>query len=294
MAFVTSFQEHEDSPQEGGDRTGTLSMTRIFLTAWADRWLFINELFTSGPFGLPASYSTYWPGVLADTFKIDKLISAPVDVTITDPNFAQLAHDTLAKITVTYSPLPLDQQQSDPDDTPLPDGTFATYSQEATTEFRSLPGRACYWESDGVTLPPDVTPVIVDMLTTHTITWNQVRNVPWVTLGNLKGKVNSAVTRLPGSPQRFAAETLLFEGFSDETTLNFFDQNPSRKLTLKFVEKAQHALTTSTVGGAGTGTVYGWNHQFREDTRLYDKPVSDTATPMFQTANFNTLWTATV
>ena len=106
-----SFTEHEDSPQESGNRSGELSFTRIFLTAWADRWQFIGEHYKAGPFGLPASYSSYWPGVLADHFTIDKLTPKPIQASITDPNSEQLEHDTLAKITINYTPLQSDHQQ---------------------------------------------------------------------------------------------------------------------------------------------------------------------------------------
>jgi hypothetical protein len=41
--------------------------------------------------------------------------------------------------------------------------------------------------------------------------------------------------------------------------------------------------------------VYGWNHQWRDDTADYDRVLSaDSDDPMFQTFNFNTLWTAQV
>ncbi|MFN9294716.1 MAG: hypothetical protein ACK6EB_42115, partial [Planctomyces sp.] len=99
-----AFVEHEDSPQESGDRSGELSFTRIFLTAWDDRWAFIAAHYSSGVFGKPASYSSYWPTVRADKFTIDKLTPKPVVESITDPNTQQLKHDTLAKITITYSP----------------------------------------------------------------------------------------------------------------------------------------------------------------------------------------------
>lgn len=295
MPFSTPFEEHEESPKETGDRSGKLQFTRIFTTDWDQRWQFLSELYTSGPFGLPASYSSYWPGVVADTFDIVPLVVDPQPASITNPNYENLRHRK-AKITVNYTPLASDQLSQDPQGTPLPDGTWGTYTQEQTVEFRSLPGRSCKWESDDQKLPDDVHPSVPDMLTTHTVTWNQVTRVPWVTLGNLKGKVNLTACRLPGSQQTFRAGTLLFEGLTDDATLSFVTQQQTRKLVLKFVEKAQHALAADTRGGAapeGSGTVYGWNYQWRDDTGTYDKPVSDTGETLFAEGNFNEIWTAT-
>jgi hypothetical protein len=296
MAYP-SFQEHEDSPQESGGRDGNLQFTRIFLTAWSDRWSFIAEHYRSGPFGLPASYSSLWPGVLADTFQMVPFVTRPEQATISDPNTTQLTHSTLAKITITYKPLDFEQVQQNPEQGPqLPDGTWGTYRQDSNVEFRGIPGRAVMWASDSKKLPPDVQQQVAQPITSHEVTWHQVRVVPWVTLGDMKGKVNEFACMLPGSPQVFQPETLLFEGLADETTLNLYEQQLTRKLTLRFTEMAQSALKTSTRTGAAPAgsTIYGWNHQFREDTGNYDRPInySDSA-PLFQKYNFNNLWTAT-
>ena len=291
MAFVTGFQEHEDSPMESGNRSGELSFTRVFLTAWNDRWSFISELFSSGPFGLPASYSSYWPGVLADTFSISRIVNAPDSVTISDPNFTQLTHSSaVAKITVTYTPI--DVGQPDPGEEAGPAGTWVTYSQSSTTTFKSLPGRALQWLSDSVALPPDVVQSVPDTNTVHTVTWHQVTSPPWVTLNAMAGTVNETAFRLPGSPMTFAPGTLLFEGLDDETTIKFGEQEFSRKLELRFVEQAQKTFTGGASGGAGAGTIYGWNYQYRVDTGAYDKPVNDSGDKMFATYEFNNLWTA--
>ena len=294
-----AFQEHEDSPEESGSRSGEFDFTRIFLTAWEDRWQFIAAHYTSGPFGLPASYSSYWPGVLADKFRINRLVNKPAAATITDPNTQQLEHTgSLARITITYSPLQTDQQQqNDPGEpSPLPTGTWATYNQTSNIEFRTVVGRALIWDSDSKSLPADLTAVVPDSATQHTVTWHQVKLVPWVTLSNMKGCVNQTACRLPGSPQVFQPETLLFDGFDDEVSLSFDGVFSTRKLTLRFVEKAQKALTTTGKGGAAPATadIYGWNHQLRPDTGDYDKVKAfDTSAPLFQLFQFNNLWSAT-
>lgn len=293
MAFYTYFEEHESSPIESGNRSGNLAFRRIFLTTWGDRWNFLSELYTSGPFGLPASYSQFWPGVLADEFNVDRLINAPQSQVITDPNSQLLNHDTLAKITISYTPLDFGSLSDNQEQ--LPAGTYATYSQESNIEFVSIPARTMKWESDDELLPPDINSVVPQVVTSHEVVWNQVKDVPWITLSNMKGKVNESTFSLPGSPQSFTPKTLLFEGLGDETTLSLADQGNTRKLTLRFIEKAQHALETSTVGGAsGSGTVYGWNHMLRPDTQAYDQPINaDDDAPMFQVFDFNGLWSST-
>lgn len=295
MAYP-AFQEHEDSPVERGNRSGELQFTRIFLTAWDDRWNFIGEHFRSGPFGLPASYSSYWPGVLADTFDIGRISNCPDIATITDPNSQQLTHSgAVAKITINYSPLERDIAEAN--DPLVPSGTWADYSQDSNIEFRTIPGRGMKWLSDSALLPPDNNSITPEAVTTHQVTWNQLSVVPWQTIGNAKGCVNSVACRLPGSQQIFLPETLLFEGLADQTTISLTGQVGTRKLTLRFSEKAQKGLVTNAKGGnAPTGsTVYGWNHQYRDDTGTYDKPLNNaTGAPMFAVFDFNTLWTATV
>ena len=292
-----AFQEHEDSPKESGNRSGQFNLTRIFLTAWNDRWEFVAEHMRSGPFGLPASYSTLWPGVLADSFEISRISNLPAG-SVSDPNTDIITHDgTLAVITFVYTPLQADQLQAgDPNDpTPLPAGTWCTYNQDSNTEFRTIPGRGCKWESDSALLPADINEQVPDSVTMHTVTWNQVQVVPWVTLGNMKGCVNSLAFRLPGSPQVFQPETLLFDGLKDEVTLSTDGQWSTRKLTLTFIEKAQKAFSSTARTGASPAgtTIYGWNHQYRPDTSDYDKVLSaDSSETMFQTFNFNTLWTS--
>lgn len=291
------FEEHEDSPLESGNRAGQFNFQRVFLTAFDDRWQFVRHHFVAGPFGLPASYSTDWPGVLADTFQIDRIVNSPDADTVTDPNTQQLTHSTLAKITIGYTPLTADElEQSDPNQQePLPSGTFAKYNQSSNVEFREIVSRAMAWQSDGDILPPDVRAITPQAITTHTVEWSQVRLVPWVTIGNAKGCVNSVTCRLPGSPQFFAPETLLLEGMDDETTIDMQLRVGTRRLVLRFTEMAQKNLVTTADGATSGGTIYGWNHQWREDSGGYDRVVvARGSAPLYKTFDFNLLWSATV
>ena len=163
-------------------------------------------------------------------------------------------------------------------------------------EFRTELGRSMIWQSDSKQLPPDVSSIVPESAAQHTVTWHQVKIVPWVTLGNMKGCVNQTAFRLPGSPQVFQPETLLFDGMDDEISLSFDGQFSTRKLTLKFIEKAQKAFSDTAKGAAAAAgsAVYGWNHQWRPETGQYDKVKSYlTLKPMFQLFEFNSLWSAT-
>ncbi len=61
MPITVPFVEHEESPIESGNRDGDFQFTRIFVTAFDDRWAFVNGIFTGGPLGLPMVYGPGWP-----------------------------------------------------------------------------------------------------------------------------------------------------------------------------------------------------------------------------------------
>lgn len=266
MPISVWFDEHEDSPIEQGNRDGEFTFTRIFLTAWNDRWAFLRGLFTGGILGLPMSYSSDWPGIFADTFDISRLVNDPIKSTITDPSSQQLSHTGLAKITISYKPY-----------TPTEDGTLITYEQQEQGEFVTVPSRGLIWESDGAPLAADVNAAYPTTTTRHVITWAQVRNPPWQILSECINKVNSVGFRIPVTGQLLVAGTLLFAERSATVTLNMSGLT-TWKLTLAFLEKAQTAW--SITGGAAIGgtTVYGWNWQWRDDIGDFDRPKSGVGT----------------
>lgn len=290
MESSVTFWEHEDSPKESGDRSGQFSFERIFLTAWADRNTFIREMMTGGFYGLPQSYSQDWPGLFAESWKVDRIINNPIQGTITNPASQQLSHNTLARITFTYTPIGVTEQ--DPGDEQLPSGTFATYDQEEEGEFLSVPSRGMIWDSDGKRLSPDIVGVIPQTTTRHVVTWHRVVNPPWATMASLINKVNSVAWRIPATGQVFQPETLLFAARSASLTLAY-DSEPTWKLKLTFIEKAQKNLVSTGDGPIGGTTIYGWNHQWREDDGIYDRPVNAKSFHrMFQSADLRTLFTS--
>lgn len=280
MPITVPFVEHEESPIETGNRDGDFQFTRIFVTAWDDRWAFVNGMFTGGPIGLPMIYGPAFQGVFADTFNIDKIAPNPRSTLIADPQSSQLSHNGEAKITIGYKPM-----------VPTEDGTLISYEMQEQGEFVTVPSRGLKWASDNVALSSDVQAAYAATTTRHVITWSQVRNPPWMALSQCINHVNSVPFFVPVTKQLMAAGSLLFAEKSASISLNTLGIT-TWKLTLTFLEKAQTAY--STTGGAAIGgtTVYGWNWQWREDIGDFDRPVSAIGNGYtFQETDFRRIFT---
>jgi hypothetical protein len=262
MPINVPFVEHEESPIETGNRDGDFQFTRIFVTAWDDRWAFINGMFTGGPIGLPMIYGPGFAGVFADTFSIDKIAPNPRNATIYDPQTQALTHAGEAKITIGYKPM-----------VPTEDGTLISYEMQEQGEFVTVPSRGLKWASDNVSLPADVSAAYATTTTRHVVTWSQVLNPPWQTLSDSINHINSVPFLIPITKQLLQPGTLLFSEKSASISLNT-NGRTTWKITLTFLEKAQTSY--STTGGAAIGgtTVYGWNWQWREDIGDFDRPKS--------------------
>lgn len=277
------FEEIDDSPKESGNRTGEFRFTRTFLTAYDQRWTFVNELFTGGFVGLPMAYSSYFPGIFADTFEIEPFVVNPISEAISNPATGQLRHLGKAKITVNYSPM-----------TPSEDGTLIEYEQQEAGEFVTVPSRGLKWYSDNQPLPADYHAAYPTSTTHHQITWSQVRNPPWATMAAMINKANSVAFRVPVTGQVFATGTLIFSARTASITMKTSGLT-TWKIGLTFIEKAQTQWSTLGDGPIGGTTVYGWNYQWREDLGIFDKPVNATdGAPTFQSANLMTIFTSTI
>jgi hypothetical protein len=284
------FEEHEDSPIEGGSRTGEFDFARIFLCRWTERFEFLRGMFTGGFFGLPMSYSAEWPGLIADKYKIERLVNKPTSSVpyISEPISQQLQHDAIAKITINYSPITPEQAENNEG---LPDGTWVTYSQSDSVEFVTIPGRSLKWETSGKVLPPDVNPVTPQNQVRHEVTWHQVLNPPWTVISALKGKVNSIAFRIPGSGQIAFPETVMLIESTAKIALNIASET-RWELSLVFAEKAIKNLTSGRTGAISGTDVYGWNHQWDPQEGIYDRPLTDEGLPMFDSAEMATLFTS--
>lgn len=269
MSITVPFVEHEDSPIESGNRDGEFTFTRIFVCAFDDRFEFLRGIFTGGPLGFPMPYSPAFPGLFADTFSIEKIAPNPRQATITNPQYQALTHNTDAKITIGYKRMTIE------------DNTLITYEQQEQGEFVTVPSRGLKWQSDGQWLPADMNAAYPTTTTRHVLTWAQVRNPPWQTLAECINKVNSVPFRIPATQQFLNAGTLLFAERSASTTLTI-DGLTTWKLTLTFLEKAQTAWSSTGGAAIGSGTVYGWNYQWREDIGDFDRPQTTLGAYTFQ------------
>jgi hypothetical protein len=214
-------------------------------------------------------YSPAFPGMFADTFAIEKIAPNPRQAAITNPQYQALTHNTDAKITITYKRLTID------------DNILISYEQQEQGEFVTVPSRGLKWQSDNQWLPADVDAAYPTTTTRHVITWNQVRNPPWQTLAECINKVNSVPFRIPATQQFLSAGTLLFAERSASTSLTI-EGLTTWKLTLTFLEKAQTSWSTTGGAAIGSGTVYGWNWQWREDIGDFDRPKTSLGAYTFQ------------
>lgn len=284
------FEEHEDSPIESGNRSGEFSFTRIFIVAWADRFEFLRAMFRDGTYG-PQAYSAYWPGLLADKFKIERQVNAPTDnyPVMTDPELEQLQHDCIAKITIDYAPIPPAEAQDQVD---LADGTYASYSMTDAIEFVGFPGRTMQWLNTSKALPPDITPIVCEVITRHEVTWHEVVYPPWDLISSMKGKVNADFMRLPGTQQIAYPETIMLTGCQAKKTYKL-SGDTAWEITLTFTEKAQKSLAPATKGAINQSAsqVYGWNWQYDPEQGEYDKPVTALGEEMFDAADLYSIFT---
>lgn len=282
MTITVDFEEHEDSPIERGDRNSGFSFSRIFLTAYADRFTFLNQMFTTGTAGFPKSYHTAFPNLRCQSFDIERITNRPTGpATITNPETQIIGHNTLAKITIEYGPLDTTFQAGVGTSYP---GTWLTYSRASTIEFVDFSHRSLVWEgTDPVrSLPADFRPTVPITTTRHELVWHYVSSPPWALLQSLKGSVNSVEFPIPVINRAVPIDHLLFLEDSSRTVVKF-DGSIATELTLTFLEKNQGFLST--------GTTYGWNHKLDpgEDPAAdpaFRRPVTaGTGDPMFRSAN---------
>jgi len=277
MSISVPFVEHEDSPIESGNRDGDFQFSRIFVCKFDDRWQFLQGIFTGGPLGFPMEYSPLFPGMFADTFQIEKLAPNPRQSNITNPQYQYLTHNTDAKITIGYKRMTFENN------------ILIEYEQQEQGEFVTVPSRGLKWLSDNTQLPPDVSAAYPTTTTRHVITWSQVRNPPWQTLAECINKVNSVPFRIPATNQWLNTGTLLFAERSASTSLTI-DGLTTWKLTLTFLEKAQTSWSLTGGAAIGSGSVYGWNWQWRDDIGDFDAPISKTGAYTFQSTDLRRIF----
>lgn len=267
VTFGFTVEELESSPDESFDETGGVSNTRRFKVPWASRWAFVN--------GMRRAHYPGFTAVLAEKFRIKPFVNNPANQTITDLTATLNAHD-YAEVQVQYTSVENATREEQPD------GTYLSYRQSSTVEFQTVPSRALKWSSDSALVAPDAHATIMIPITTHVLTWSDVQNPPWELISAARGKLNSQAYAVPVIGLNVEAEGLLFN--SCETSGKFsVSGNTEWELTIELIEKQITAFSDGA-------TVYGWNHQFRDDTNGWDKPVDDSGNLTFQTTDFSNLF----
>ena len=275
MNFGYPIQELDDSPHEKITRDG-VTVTRKFLIPWSRRLDFATRM-TSQNYGYavgPAAYPFY-PYCFVDAIEFTSFNKRPDQFVMTDPASqvntftGKSVRETGCLAVVNYSTLK--GPTSDPKADELPDGTWATYRQTFSGEFMTIPSRALKFSTSGKQLPPDARACLFIPLSDHIITWNKVKDPPWTHISKLRGQVNSASFRLPGSNgQSREAGTILFEGGEVGTDYKV-DPNQPQLWNLSYTFKERRIKSLS----AGT-TIYGWNHLYDPAEDRWDEVVDAT------------------
>lgn len=277
-------EELNDSPSEELSLSG-VSCTRRFLVPWANRILFAKAiLIQAGPFGLgPASYPHGLTATLADRVTVqpfgDRAPDAPNLDLINNTNYYDKA-----LVTVTYKtsdrPSTNDPNQQQEN---LPEGTWATYEQNFSGEFLTIPSRGLLWGSDLEGSSPVRTQVSEDAKATiliplidHVVTWNEVPYPPWKAIREASGNVNNATFRVPVNGLQVSKECLLFEGCQSKTEFKFGLKNLSMtqtwSLTYTFKQRELLALGGDVLTVDGDAGPVGWNHAYRDEIGKWDVP----------------------
>lgn len=287
VASSVTWVEVDDSPRIAAKREGELTATRVFKVAWSDVNTFAAEMLYGGSNGLPQKFPTF-DNLYVDGIDIKPFISSPSGGSFTDTESSNSLHDD-AEVTVTYSPIinsaELDPGNNEspgpqPDDIPLPNGTWIDYRMDFSGEFQTIPSRSLIWNSDSELVAPDAHPAIVIPITDHVVTWYMVDWPPWEAISQMRGRVNDSELRMAATHQRAAAESLLFMGAS---AARQYRQNGSNgwQLTYNFKERSIKGVENISGGGSirikpnQAVSVIGWNYAFRDGkTPAWDVPVN--------------------
>jgi len=149
------------------------------------------------------------------------------------------------RATLTYEADVLTGTREPP--TSLP-GTTLTWTTEGSAEMMSIPRSNLVWDADNEPVGHDVDVGIVVPTVTHSLRWSNVLDPPFERMRQYIGQVN--VAEFLGA----APETLLFAGYTTETTFNQ-DEELVYSMTYAFIEKTLWE----------NGQAKGWNHFWRAD-----------------------------
>ncbi len=188
-----------------------------------------------------------------------------------------------AKVTVTYESVTSGgggpQQQQD-------DGTVISLRTTTGAEYLTVPGRTWHWQNNtGPRLDDDIAPGILIPTEQLTFTWSRVVTPPFDTIESLRGKVNNAAWTPPVGGRSHVSETVLFLGATITT-----DTQPDGTE----ISTVQYDFSAKTVHGTASGTIFGWNHFYRNDlpsgTEHWVNVTDEDNNPPYQLGDFTTLF----
>lgn len=264
LTFGFDFEELGDSPSERVTIDDGVSAVRRFKVPWQYRWAFAGGLLMS-----------QYPGFFAvrcDSISIDPFID-DVTGTVTDLENHLPAYDA-ALIVASYSGTKTATRED------RADGTYITYQQNQTAEFFTVPSRALFWEDNSEQLPPDANAAILIPRGEHVITWHDVESPNWAVLSNLRGRVNDSTYNIPAIGLQAPEETLLYMGSRTSAKVSTSGQT-QWEVSITLSEKKISSYT---------GSVYGWNHTYRDKPAGWVRAVNDSGDPSFQTADLGSLF----
>lgn len=237
---------------------------RVGKVAWDSIDELILECFPSPP-QAPGQFPGI-PWLFCDTMSIETLSPEPgpdeMDVSGDVPTY------DWGKVEINYSTLDYDSQ-SDPNE-------LLTENYDFGAEMMEIASSGMRWFSQSSTQRlPTAIPLFkkIPIMNVET-TWHRVYSIPIVAIRNLIGCIN--VNTFRGC----VAESLLFSGARITYT---FDTQGQQTWTVTY--QFQQKLVWQA------GVAYGWNHQFRPETGLFERIVTPAGNNLYYHGNFQTLLT---
>jgi len=258
------FEELTGSPKMTLTAHNGHSMTRTFLVAWEDSATFATAVFAGGFPGYPTSYPQQ---VALEPFLGENDIASGQ---VVDPSLTT-AQYRWAKATVSYATT--QWGASWPADIPVP----------SHDSVLAVPARATNWEDvtpgdeDKPVPPEDQMNRILIPLIDYNVNWDWVANPPRDKLRGFLGKTNSDTF------MGCEAETLLCEGA--HISPSFRPATDPRCYAVDVVLKQRRIVDPDDAD-----TVYGWNHEYREDPAGWTKIKLSDKSLRYSTVDFDDLF----
>lgn len=168
---------------------------------------------------------------------------------------------------------------------PIRVGTELRFQIKGDAKFLLIPTSACRWEDDPsyeddggeIPVPEDANTAILIPSRTIQLQWDFIDNPPIQKLESLVGRVNE--DEFLGSEP----ETILFEGYEVAETFRASPINPhTNRVTISLSQRRVDA---------GSGTIVGWNHDYRESPSGWAKLLLSDSEPRYKQDEFGDMFT---